>query len=205
MLVLLMIFFVIIQIIHLKRFQLVNGKWVKSHKIVQFPFKDFDPTNYLVPRNNNKRDAKQTLLSQTQHDSAKNSPSEPTSECTAATNGDSPATVSESPDADNKTHLPQDAGDVTSNDGGSSKDTNAASEANVSVEIEDYSDVRYDLKSLAVSTCFSAARTFKYYYCCGSCLLHYSATRASWAEVTTLRTRGTRPATGTSTTTACAR
>ena len=156
--------FVIIQIIHLKRFQLVNGKWVKSHKIVQFPFKDFDPTNYLVPRNNNKRDAKHTLLSQTQHDSAKNSPSEPTSECAAATNGDSPATVSESPDADNKTHLPQDAGDVTSKDGGSSKDTNAASEANVSVEIEDYSDVRYDLKSLAVSTCFSAARAFKYYY-----------------------------------------
>ncbi|XP_022251040.1 ubiquitin carboxyl-terminal hydrolase 32-like [Limulus polyphemus] len=39
-------------IIHLKRFQLMNGKWVKSHKIVRFPFFDFDATNYLssVPR-----------------------------------------------------------------------------------------------------------------------------------------------------------
>jgi len=37
------------QIIHLKRFQFHNGRWVKSHKIVKFPFRDFDPTNYLVP------------------------------------------------------------------------------------------------------------------------------------------------------------
>uniref|UniRef100_A0A131YED8 Ubiquitin carboxyl-terminal hydrolase 32 n=1 Tax=Rhipicephalus appendiculatus TaxID=34631 RepID=A0A131YED8_RHIAP len=38
-----------ILIIHLKRFQLLNGKWVKSQKIVRFPFKDFDPTDYLSP------------------------------------------------------------------------------------------------------------------------------------------------------------
>lgn len=39
-------------IIHLKRFQLMNGKWVKSHKVVRFPFFDFDASNYLasVPR-----------------------------------------------------------------------------------------------------------------------------------------------------------
>ncbi|EEC09881.1 ubiquitin specific protease, putative [Ixodes scapularis] len=37
------------RIIHLKRFQLLNGKWVKSQKIVRFPFKDFDPTDYLSP------------------------------------------------------------------------------------------------------------------------------------------------------------
>jgi len=37
------------QIVHLKRFQFHNGRWVKSHKIVKFPFRDFDPTNYLVP------------------------------------------------------------------------------------------------------------------------------------------------------------
>jgi len=35
--------------VHLKRFQFHNGRWVKSHKIVRFPFRDFDPTNYLVP------------------------------------------------------------------------------------------------------------------------------------------------------------
>jgi len=37
------------QIVHLKRFQFHNGRWVKSHKIVKFPFRDFDPTNYVVP------------------------------------------------------------------------------------------------------------------------------------------------------------
>jgi len=26
----------------------VNGKWVKSQKVVNFPFKDFDPTAYLA-------------------------------------------------------------------------------------------------------------------------------------------------------------
>lgn len=40
------------QIVHLKRFQLLHGRWVKSHKIVKFPFENFDPTDYLarVPR-----------------------------------------------------------------------------------------------------------------------------------------------------------
>ncbi|XP_074640674.1 ubiquitin carboxyl-terminal hydrolase 32-like [Tubulanus polymorphus] len=37
-----------ILIIHLKRFQFLNGRWVKSHKIVKFPREDFDPTNYLA-------------------------------------------------------------------------------------------------------------------------------------------------------------
>ncbi|XP_061382130.1 ubiquitin carboxyl-terminal hydrolase 32 isoform X2 [Danaus plexippus] len=35
-------------IIHLKRFQYVNNKWIKSHKVVDFPFEDFDPTPYLA-------------------------------------------------------------------------------------------------------------------------------------------------------------
>ncbi len=43
-------FFYHFQIIHLKRFQFLNGRWVKSQKIVKFPVKDFDPTNYLAPR-----------------------------------------------------------------------------------------------------------------------------------------------------------
>lgn len=36
------------QIVHLKRFNCVNGKWVKSQKVVHFPFDDFDPTPYLA-------------------------------------------------------------------------------------------------------------------------------------------------------------
>lgn len=37
-----------ILIIHLKRFNCVNGKWVKSQKVVNFPFDNFDPTPYLA-------------------------------------------------------------------------------------------------------------------------------------------------------------
>ena len=40
----------IFQIIHLKRFQFLNNRWVKSHKIVKFPTKDFDPRSYLAQR-----------------------------------------------------------------------------------------------------------------------------------------------------------
>ncbi|XP_069942662.1 ubiquitin carboxyl-terminal hydrolase 32 isoform X2 [Cherax quadricarinatus] len=41
-----------ILIVHLKRFQFVGNKWIKSQKIVNFPLRDFDPTEYLasVPR-----------------------------------------------------------------------------------------------------------------------------------------------------------
>lgn len=40
--------FILFQIIHLKRFNFVNNKWVKSQKVVNFPFKNFDPTPYLA-------------------------------------------------------------------------------------------------------------------------------------------------------------
>jgi ubiquitin carboxyl-terminal hydrolase 6/32 len=42
------------QIIHLKRFNYVNTKWVKSQKVVNFPFDNFDPTLFLasVPQEN---------------------------------------------------------------------------------------------------------------------------------------------------------
>ena len=36
------------QVIHLKRFQLVNNHWVKSNKIVQFPMEGFDPSAFLA-------------------------------------------------------------------------------------------------------------------------------------------------------------
>uniref|UniRef100_A0A2K5J2U0 ubiquitinyl hydrolase 1 n=1 Tax=Colobus angolensis palliatus TaxID=336983 RepID=A0A2K5J2U0_COLAP len=39
-----------ILIIHLKRFQFVNGRWIKSQKIVKFPRESFDPSAFLVPR-----------------------------------------------------------------------------------------------------------------------------------------------------------
>ncbi|KAK6636372.1 hypothetical protein RUM43_010032 [Polyplax serrata] len=37
-----------ILIVHLKRFQYVNEKWIKSQKVVDFPVKGFDPTMYLA-------------------------------------------------------------------------------------------------------------------------------------------------------------
>ncbi|XP_067864309.1 ubiquitin carboxyl-terminal hydrolase 32 isoform X2 [Heptranchias perlo] len=39
-----------ILIIHLKRFQFVNGRWIKSQKIVKFPREGCDPSAFLVPR-----------------------------------------------------------------------------------------------------------------------------------------------------------
>lgn len=36
------------QIVHLKRFNYVHNKWVKSQKVVNFPFENFDPTPYLA-------------------------------------------------------------------------------------------------------------------------------------------------------------
>ncbi|XP_065087260.1 ubiquitin carboxyl-terminal hydrolase 32 isoform X3 [Ochlerotatus camptorhynchus] len=35
-------------IVHLKRFNFVNNKWVKSQKVVNFPYDEFDPTPYLA-------------------------------------------------------------------------------------------------------------------------------------------------------------
>ncbi len=43
-------FYVLFQIVHLKRFQLVNGRWIKSQKIVKFPRESFDPSAFLAPR-----------------------------------------------------------------------------------------------------------------------------------------------------------
>ena len=37
-----------ILIVHLKRFHFLNGRWIKSHKIVDFPTHNFDPTDYLA-------------------------------------------------------------------------------------------------------------------------------------------------------------
>ncbi|XP_052751885.1 ubiquitin carboxyl-terminal hydrolase 32 [Galleria mellonella] len=37
-----------ILIIHLKRFQYMNNKWIKSQKVVNFPFQDLEPTEYLA-------------------------------------------------------------------------------------------------------------------------------------------------------------
>ncbi|XP_061105237.1 ubiquitin carboxyl-terminal hydrolase 32 [Conger conger] len=37
-------------IVHLKRFQFVNGRWIKSQKIVKFPREKFDPSAFLAQR-----------------------------------------------------------------------------------------------------------------------------------------------------------
>lgn len=39
-----------ILIIHLKRFQFMNGRWVKSNKVVNFPTNHFDPSEFVVKR-----------------------------------------------------------------------------------------------------------------------------------------------------------
>ena len=37
----------LLQIVHLKRFQFHNGRWVKSQRPVQFPLSDLDPIEYM--------------------------------------------------------------------------------------------------------------------------------------------------------------
>ena len=75
-------------------------------------------------------------------------------------NGDSKPEVQQ---IQNKPHVqpqPKDSGDVTMQNGGPEvngrcddvMEPSVTSEMNVSLEMEDYSDVRYDLKSLAVTT-----------------------------------------------------
>lgn len=46
--ILLLLHVLCLQIVHLKRFQFVGGKWVKSQKVVNFPFDHFNPTSYLA-------------------------------------------------------------------------------------------------------------------------------------------------------------
>lgn len=43
-----------ILVIHLKRFQFVNGHWVKSNKIVKFPMEGFDPSAFLTKPSTNR-------------------------------------------------------------------------------------------------------------------------------------------------------
>lgn len=50
------------QIIHLKRFQFVNGRWIKSQKIVKFPRENFDPSAFLVQRDPSHFQRKQLTL-----------------------------------------------------------------------------------------------------------------------------------------------
>ncbi len=51
--------FIFFQIIHLKRFQQLNNRWIKSNKIVKFPMRKFDPSSYLVERDRRKRNPSQ--------------------------------------------------------------------------------------------------------------------------------------------------
>lgn len=59
-----------ILIVNLKRFQFLNGRWVKSHKIVNFPEEDFDPSNYLAPRVSSSDDDKQSVTCVCQSESS---------------------------------------------------------------------------------------------------------------------------------------
>ncbi|XP_021208198.2 ubiquitin carboxyl-terminal hydrolase 32 isoform X2 [Bombyx mori] len=79
-----------ILIIHLKRFQYVNDKWIKSQKVVNFPYRDFDPTEFLaaVPQETILRHAEINYVftsrpSQLLHDAASGSDGEDDSDSDA--------------------------------------------------------------------------------------------------------------------------
>ena len=176
------------QIIHLKRFQLLNSKWVKSQKIVKFPFTDFDPSNYLVSRTNNQNTTEQcsqansqskshaddaTISSRLRDDGTPQQRSHdvdtktdeqvvntsnhcnnscdnslqlhrsPAKTSNSTLNGDIVPDVVESQKSKHTQKLEEqkETGDVG---------TAGNDDVNVSFELEDYTDVRYDLKSMAV-------------------------------------------------------
>lgn len=73
--------FSLVQIVHLKRFQFVNNRWIKSQKIVRFPRDNFDPRAFLTPRDVDQRRGglAEELSEQEQGTVSRDSPSTPTS------------------------------------------------------------------------------------------------------------------------------
>lgn len=55
-----------ILIIHLKRFQFVNGHWIKSHKVVNVTKTDFDPSNFMTKRDK-QVESTETLKNEEEH------------------------------------------------------------------------------------------------------------------------------------------
>lgn len=51
-----------ILIVHLKRFQMVDEKWIKCSKVVEFPRVKFDPSRYMVPHDSPCEDLHQHRL-----------------------------------------------------------------------------------------------------------------------------------------------
>ncbi|XP_071094049.1 ubiquitin carboxyl-terminal hydrolase 32-like isoform X1 [Haliotis cracherodii] len=128
-----------ILIINLKRFQFLNGRWVKSHKIVKFPSRNFDPSHYLAPRTPKRANIKEleegesitkeiSESSGTQHSKTPNGSAGHTTDC----GGDAAA------------------------DGGEKKCTALARCGSPGTTTdypeEDYSDVKYDLCSMSCHT-----------------------------------------------------
>lgn len=66
---------------HLKRFQFVNNRWIKSQKIVRFPRDNFDPSAFLTPREvDHKRGGLEEESSEKEHvTKSEDPPSTPTS------------------------------------------------------------------------------------------------------------------------------
>lgn len=69
---------------HLKRFQFVNNRWIKSQKIVRFPRDNFDPSAFLTPRDVDRkqqgwRGGLAEELSEQEHGTSFDPPSTPTS------------------------------------------------------------------------------------------------------------------------------
>ena len=57
---------VLLQIIHLKRFQFFNGRWVKSQRIVRFPTSNLNPLRFTAQNGNQKRAENGTEITSTE-------------------------------------------------------------------------------------------------------------------------------------------
>ena len=71
----LLLWFISSQIIHLKRFQFFNGRWVKSQRIVRFPTSDLNPLRFTAQNGNQHRAENGTETSSSSDNNSRENPS----------------------------------------------------------------------------------------------------------------------------------
>lgn len=85
----------ILQIIHLKRFQFVNGHWIKCQRAVKFPLEGLDPLRYTVQNGNGRASTPQSPHSAQNGNGRGSTPQSPYS----SQNGNERSSTPQSPDS----------------------------------------------------------------------------------------------------------
>ncbi|KAJ8312078.1 hypothetical protein KUTeg_009451 [Tegillarca granosa] len=135
-----------ILIINLKRFQFLNGRWVKSHKIVKFPSEDFDPANYLAERSGSQEDVfpqGDSPINQSKHSNHSHKPVVPSGRIRSTSceiSRSKSGSLSDKDDLNNKNQSSQMACQECQKNSTQAGDTT------------DYSEIKYNLYSMSCHT-----------------------------------------------------